>query len=122
MAAEAAEDAKDNASLLKNAKQLVDDYPDSSRAHYILGVAYGKMNFFDDAAASFQQAIKLKPNNTDAWGDLAKAYLALHEDEKAGEAAREMKRIDPVKAEQLADELSREEPKPVAEAPRSDVP
>ena len=50
MAAETAEDAKDFAGLLKNAKQLVTDYPDSSLAHYILGVAYGKMRFFADAA------------------------------------------------------------------------
>lgn len=256
--AQTAEDAKDYAGLLKNAKQLVSDYPDSSLAHYILGVAYGKMHFFDDAAGSFQQAIKLTPDYIDAWnnlgwaytesgklpeavgvfeqlvkfspkdaqvwsnlggvqarlgheadaisayqmaiqlkpdyadahfnlgvayasqakvedavksfrlalkyqpnfaeawfnlgvvsnqqnsndeaavffqqavkfrpdyaeawGGLVKTYLAMHETEKAGEAAREMKRIDPAKAEQLADELSREEPKPIVEAPQSDVP
>jgi tetratricopeptide (TPR) repeat protein len=258
VAAEKAEDTKDYAGLLKNAKQLVGDYPESSLAHYILGVAYGKMHFFPDAAASFQQAIKLKPDYIDAWnnlgwaytesgklteavgvfeqliqftpkdapvwsnlggvqarlgheadaiaayqmaiqlkpdyadahfnlgvayasqakfedavksfrlaikyqpnfaeawfnlgvvsnqqgsndeaavffqqavkfrpdyaegwGGLVKTYLSMHETEKAGEAAREMKRIDPAKAEQLADELSREEPKPIAEAAQSDVP
>jgi tetratricopeptide (TPR) repeat protein len=257
VAAEAAEDSKDYAGLLKNAKQLVSDYPGSSLAHYILGVAYGKMHFFADAAASFQQAIKLKPDYVDAWnnlgwaytqlgklpeavtvfeqlikftpkdaqvwsnlggaqarmgretdaiaaykmaiqlrpdyadahfnlgaayanqnkvedavksfrlalkyqpdfaeawfnlgvvfnqqgsndeaavffqqavnfrpdyaeawGGLVKTYLAMHETEQAGEAAREMKRIDPKKAEQLADELSREEPKPMIEA-QSDAP
>ena len=254
VAAEKAEDARDYAGLLKSAKQLVSDYPDSSLAHYILGVAYGKMHFFADAAASFQQSIKLKPDYVDAWnnlgwaytesgklteaigvfeqlikftpkdaqvwsnlggvqarlgheadaisayqmaiqlkpdyadahfnlgvayasqakfedavksfrralkyqpnfaeawfnlgvvssrqgsndeaavffqqavkfrpdyaegwGGLVKAYLTMHETEKAGEAAREMKRLDPAKAEQLADELSREEPKPIAEAPQ----
>ncbi|MGO9246628.1 MAG: tetratricopeptide repeat protein [Verrucomicrobiia bacterium] len=253
-AAETAEDAKDYAGLLKNAKQLVSDYPDSSLAHYILGVAYGTMHFFADAAASFQQSIKLKPDYVDAWnnlgwaytesgklteaigvfeqlikftpkdaqvwsnlggvqarlgheadaisayqmaiqlkpdyadahfnlgvayasqakfedamksfrralkyqpnfaeawfnlgvvssrqgsndeaavffqqavkfrpdyaegwGGLVKTYLTLHETEMAGEAAREMKRLDPAKAEQLADELSREEPKPIADAPQ----
>ena len=54
VAAETAEDGKDYAGLLKDAKQLVSDYPDSSLAHYILGVAYGKMHFFGDAAGSFQ--------------------------------------------------------------------
>jgi tetratricopeptide (TPR) repeat protein len=258
VAAESAEDSKDYAKVLKSAKQLVTNYPDSSLAHYILGVAYGKMNFFADAAACFQQAIKLKPDYIDAWnnlgwaysklgkfvdatpvfeqlvkfsprdaqvwsnlggaqagqghegdaiaayqmaiqlkpdyadahfnlgvayasqgkfedavksfrlalkyqpnfpeawfnlgvvsnrqgsndeaavffqqavkfrpdyaeawGGLVKTYLAIHETEKAGEAAREMKRIDPAKAEQLADELSREEPKPVAEAPQTGSP
>ncbi len=252
VAAETDEDGKDYAGLLQNAKQLVSDYPDSSLAHYILGVAYGKMSFFGDAASSFQQAIKLKPDYVDAWnnlgwaytqsgkfpeavgvfeqlvkfspkdaqvwsnlggvqarlghqadaisayqmaiqlkpdyadahfnlgaayanqgkseeavksfrralkyepkfaeawfnlgvvysrqgsndeaavffqqavkfqpdyaeawGGLVKTYLAMRETEAAGEAAQEMKRIDPAKAEQLADELSREEPKPMAEA------
>jgi tetratricopeptide (TPR) repeat protein len=258
VAAETAEDAKDFARLLQSAKQLVADYPDSSLAHYILGVAYGKMHFFGDAAGAFQQAIKLKPDYVDAWnnlgwayaklgkfadavpvfeqlikftprdaqvwsnlggaqagqgreadaiaayqmaiqlkpdyadahfnlgvayasqgkfeeavksfrralkyqtdfpeawynlgvvssrqgsndeaavffqqavnfrsdyaeawGGLVKTYLAMHETEQAGEAARELKRIDPAKADQLADELSREEPKPVAEAPQSEDP
>lgn len=258
VAAETAEDDKDFAGLLKNAKQLVGDYPDSSLAHYILGVAYGKMHFFGDAAGSFQQAIKLKPDYIDAWnnlgwaytelgklteavgvfeqlikftpkdaqvwcnlggvqarlgheadaiasyqmaiqlkpdyadahfnlgvayasqakfeeavksfrmaikyqpnfaeawfnlgvvsnqqgsndeaavffqqavksrpdyaeawGGLVKAYLAMHETEAAGEAAREMKRIDPAKAEQLADELSREEPKPIVDAAQTAAP
>jgi tetratricopeptide (TPR) repeat protein len=256
--AESAEDGKDYAGLLKNAKRLVSNYPDSSLAHYILGVAYGKMHFFGDAAGSFQEAIKLKPDYVDAWnnlgwaytqmgrlpesvavfeqlikftpndaqvwsnlggaqarlghetdaiaaykmaiqlkpdyadahfnlgaayasrgkfeeavksfrlalkyqpdfaeawfnlgvvsnqqgsndeaavffqqavkfrpdyaeawGGLVKTYLAMRETEKAGEAAREMKRLDPKKAEQLADELSREEPKPIADAAQPDVP
>jgi len=251
-AAELAEDNRDFAGFMKDAKELVDDYPDSSLAHYILGVAYGKMNFFGDAASSFQQAIRLKPDYVDAWnnlgwaysrmgrfadaapvfeqlvkftprdpqvwsnlggaqagqghekeaivaylmaiqlkpdyadahfnlgvayagegkfeeavscfrqaikyqanfpeawfnlgvvsnregsndeaavffqqavkfrpdyaeawGGLVKTYLAMHESEKAGEAAREMKRIDPAKAEQLAEELSREEPRPLVDA------
>ena len=37
--------------------------------------------------------------------------------DNAAEAAQEMKRIDPAKADQLADELSNEKPKPVAEPP-----
>jgi tetratricopeptide (TPR) repeat protein len=252
VAAEKAEDSKDYARLLRSAKQLVSDYPNSSLAHYILGVAYGKMHFFGDAAGSFQEAIKLKPDYVDAWnnlgwaytqmgklpeavavfqqlikftpndaqvwsnlggvqarlghqadaiasykmavqlkpdyadawfnlgatyasrsmleeamksfrqavryqpnfpeawfdlgvvsnqqgsndeaavffqeavklrpdyaeawGGLVKSYLSMRETEAAGEAAREMKRLDPAKAEQLADELSREEPKPIVEA------
>jgi tetratricopeptide (TPR) repeat protein len=257
VAAESEEDTRDFARLLKDARQLVANYPENSLAHYILGVAYGKLNFFADAAASFQQAIKLKPDYIDAWNNLGwaysklgkfadaapvfeqlvkftpkdarawsnlgaaragqgrkadaiaayqmairlktddpdahfnlgvayasqgnfeeavtsfrqalkyqadfpeawfnlgvvcsrqdsndeaavyfqqavksrpdyadawvglvKTYLAMHETEHAGEAARELKRIDPAKADQLADELSREEPKPVAETAQSEV-
>jgi tetratricopeptide (TPR) repeat protein/pSer/pThr/pTyr-binding forkhead associated (FHA) protein len=73
-AAAAAEDAKDYAVLLKNSKELASHYPDSSLAHYILGVAYGKLNFFPDAATEFQQAIKLKPDYIDAWNNLGWAY------------------------------------------------
>jgi tetratricopeptide (TPR) repeat protein len=74
VAAESAEETRDFARLLKHARQLVADYPDSSLAHYILGVAYGKLNFFADAAACFQQAIKLKPDYVDAWNNLGWAY------------------------------------------------
>jgi tetratricopeptide (TPR) repeat protein len=77
VAAETAEDAKDFARLLKNAKQLVADYPDNSLAHYILGVACGEMNFFADAASCFPQAIKLKPDYVDAWNNLGWAYSKL---------------------------------------------
>lgn len=96
--------------------QLKPDYAD---AHFNLGVAYASQAKFEEAVRSFRQAVKFRPDYAEAWGGLVKVYLAMHEDEKAGEATREMKRIDPAKAEQLVDELSREGPKPVAEATQS---
>lgn len=69
-AAATAEDAKDYAALLQNARQLVSHYPNSSLAHYILGVAYGKLGSYSDATVAFQQAIKLKPDYIDAWNNL----------------------------------------------------
>lgn len=73
-AAARAEDAKDYPALLEHARQLVGHYPNSGLAHYILGVAYGKLGSYADAAGAFQQAIKLKPDYIDAWNNLGWAY------------------------------------------------
>jgi tetratricopeptide (TPR) repeat protein len=88
--------------------------PDFPEAWFNLGVVSEQQKQNNEAALFFQQAIRLKPDYAEAWGGLVKAYLNLRQTDKAGEAAREMKRLDPVKAEQLADELSREAPPRVA--------
>ena len=88
--------------------------PDFPEAWFNLGVISEQQRQTDDALLFFQRAIKLRSDYAEAWGGLVKTYLNLHQTDKAGEAAREMKRLDPVKAEQLADELSREEPPPTS--------
>jgi len=87
------------------------DFPD---AWFNLGVVSQQQGEYNEAVLFFQQALKLKPNYAEAWGGLVRAYLKLHETTKAGEAAREMKKIDPVKADQLAEELRRETPQPLS--------
>ena len=87
------------------------DFPD---AWFNLGVVSEQQNEHNEAVLFFTQALKQKPNYAEAWGGLVRAYLNLHQTDKAGEAAREMKKIDPVKANQLAEELSREAPAPIA--------
>lgn len=89
--------------------------PDFADAWFNLGVVSQRQGENNDAIIFFQRATKLRPGYAEAWGGLVKAYLNLRQTDKAGEAAREMKRIDPAKADQLADELSRESPKPLAE-------
>jgi len=84
--------------------------PNLPEAWFNLGVMSEKRGENDEAVVFFQQAIRLKPDYVEAWGGLVKSHLNLRQLEKAGEAAREMKRLDPAKAEQLADELSREAP------------
>jgi tetratricopeptide (TPR) repeat protein len=74
VAAAKAENAKDYAAVLKNARQLVSHYPSSSLAHCILGVAYGKLGSYSNATVAFQQAIKLKPDYINAWNNLGWAY------------------------------------------------
>jgi len=94
-----------------NAFRLALKYrPDFPEAWFNLGVVSNRQGENNDAVVFFQKAVKLEPDYADAWGGLVKSYLALHQTDKAGEAAREMKRIDPAKADRLADELSREEP------------
>jgi tetratricopeptide (TPR) repeat protein len=86
------------------------EYPD---AWFNLGVVSEQQNEHNEAVLFFTQSLKQKPNYAEAWGGLVRAYLNLHQTDKAGEAAREMKKIDPVKANQLAEELSREAPAPI---------
>jgi tetratricopeptide (TPR) repeat protein len=88
--------------------------PDFAEAWFNLGVISGRQGEDNDAIVFFQRAIKMKPGYAEAWGGLVKAYLKLRQPDKAGEAAREMKRIDPVKADQLADELTHDAPQPLA--------
>jgi tetratricopeptide (TPR) repeat protein len=73
-AAAEAEEAKNYTELLKNAQTLTGRYPESSLAQYIMGVAYGKLGFVDEAVNAFRQAIKLKPDHIDAWNNLGWAY------------------------------------------------
>ena len=83
-------------------------------AWFNLGVISELQGEHNEATLFFQQALELKPNYVEAWGGLVKAYLNLHQPDKASEAAREMKKLDPVKANQLAEELSREAPQPIS--------
>lgn len=73
-AAAAAEEGKNYRDFVKHAQELVARHPRNSQAHYILGVAYGTLNLFDDAADAFQQAVKLNPDSVDAWSNLGWAY------------------------------------------------
>ena len=87
------------------------EYPD---AWFNLGVVSELQKEHNEAVLFFTQSLKQRPNYAEAWGGLVRAYLNLHQTDKAGEAAREMKKIDPVKANQLAEELSREAPAPIS--------
>jgi tetratricopeptide (TPR) repeat protein len=98
-----------------NAFRLALKYnPDLPDAWFNLGVVSEQQNEHNEAILFFTQSLKQKPNYAEAWGGLVRAYLNLHQTDKAGEAAREMKKIDPVKANQLAEELSREAPAPIS--------
>ena len=104
-----------------NAFRLALKYkPDFPDAWFNLGVVSQQQQQNNEAVLFFEQAIRLKPDYAEAWGGLVKAYLNLRQTDKAAEAAREMKRLDPAKAEQLADELSREAPSPPIVQPETE--
>lgn len=86
--------------------------PDFTEAWYNLGVVSQKHGQPDEAVVFYQQAVKLKPDYADAWGGLVKSYMSLKQFKEAGDAAKEMKRIDPEKANTLADELRAAAPAP----------
>ena len=94
-AAATAEDAKDYTAVLQNARQLVSHYPNSSLAHYILGVAYGKLGSYSDATVEFQQAIKLKPDYIDAWNNLGWAYSQSGKFAEAVDAFQQLIKFGP---------------------------
>jgi tetratricopeptide (TPR) repeat protein len=79
--------------------------PDFTEAWFNLGVVSQKQGQNSEAVVFYQQAIKLKPDYADAWGGLVKAHMGLKQFKEASDAAKEMKRIDPEKANTLADEL-----------------
>jgi len=70
VAATAAQESPDTAALMEAAQTLVDRYPRSSMAHYILGVAYGRTNDFVAASGEFKQAVDLDAEFIDAWNNL----------------------------------------------------
>lgn len=98
LATQQAESAKDYSILLQHAKALVAKFPDQSLPHYILGVAYGEMEFFEDAVASFQRAINLKPDYADAWDNLGWVYTRAGKYGEAVNAYKQGIRLKPADA------------------------
>jgi tetratricopeptide (TPR) repeat protein len=64
----------DYARMLSHAQVLVKKYPEDSLAHFVVGIAYGFLNFTADAITCYQQAIRLKPDYVDAWNNLGAIY------------------------------------------------
>jgi tetratricopeptide (TPR) repeat protein len=54
-----------------------------------------------DAIGAFQEAVRLKPNFAEAWDNLALTYVVSGNRSAALEAAKELRRYDPQKAEKL---------------------
>lgn len=81
--------------------------PEFVEAWYDLGLVSQKQDQHQEAVFFFQETIKRRPEYVDAWAGLVRSFLALQEFDKAGEAARELKKLDPAKASELADQLQR---------------
>ena len=59
---------------LKCTKALIAKYPEFAWGYYELGTVYENTGFTDDAISTFQQEIKLDPNDSDPWRKLGKIY------------------------------------------------
>jgi serine/threonine-protein kinase len=59
--------------------------PDNFEIQYNLGTAFLTLGGFDQAIISFSNALKIKPENSDALGNRAVAYLAIGDEKKSEE-------------------------------------
>ena len=91
-------------------QQALKYQPDLAAAWYNLGVVSQMQDQPGEAVVFFQEATRRQPDHADAWAGLVSAYLKLGRADKASAAARELKRLDPVQAAWLADELGQVTP------------
>lgn len=68
---------------------------DAYRAWFELGQVYGTLSRNIEVIASFQEAIRLKPDYADAWSGLASTYMIQKEYGQAIAAYKESTRLDP---------------------------
>tara|TARA_S200000501_G_scaffold98822_1_gene92229 strand:+ start:317 stop:1819 length:1503 start_codon:yes stop_codon:yes gene_type:complete len=90
---------------LELAKELVNKYSSSSEAHVILGNVYTGQDDLDKAIESYENALKVNPNNYNAWKQLARHHIVIgnnnmlpkdrQDKSKAVKYAEEMLRIRP---------------------------
>jgi tetratricopeptide (TPR) repeat protein len=69
-AARAAEKSDDGATMLSQAKTLVQNFPHSGLAHKAMSDAYYYMGFLDEAVTSVETAIMMNPEDPIAWRNL----------------------------------------------------
>jgi len=90
---------------LELAKELVNKYSSSSEAHVILGNVYTSQDNLDKAIESYENALKVNPDNYNAWKELARHHIVIgnnnmlpkdrQDKSKAIKYAEEMLRIRP---------------------------
>jgi tetratricopeptide (TPR) repeat protein len=86
----------------KMMKSVVTRFPNSALAHLVLGQACAQREDYTEAIASFERAIRLRRDLVPAWYGLAaiNAQQGLHD--KARDAWRELQKLDPKLASELA--------------------
>ena len=73
--------------------------PGNPDALYGLGIAYGKLDRYDDAIAAYREALRINPEFAESWYNLGVAYGNLDCYDDAIAAYREAVRINPELAE-----------------------
>ena len=95
---------------VQNFRTAAQDEPTYDQPHYYLGVIYRTQKRLPEARAEFELAIKLNPNNSKAFGNLAFVFVGLGDLPAAEHNFREALRLNP------ADDLARNTLQSIAQA------
>ncbi len=82
---------------IEEAQKLVQRFPQSGYAHYLLGLAYYEKKEFSKAVSNLEQALKLDPAIMSAYYGLAYSYSMLGKWEKAKAAWNRLLKASPPK-------------------------
>lgn len=85
--------------LLKCAQRLVAAYSDNAYAYFMLAVAYDRLHFTDDEVVAYRQAIKIRPDYSEAWNNLGVAYDGSRQFEDAVAAFKQAIKLKPDSSE-----------------------
>jgi tetratricopeptide (TPR) repeat protein/V8-like Glu-specific endopeptidase len=77
------EEEKAKRKNLEDAQEKVRLYPNNADAHYLLGIAYGKLDQYQDAIAPLKEAIRIQPYHYFAHKDLGIGYFLLDQHQEA---------------------------------------
>ena len=86
-------------SLLLKKVNLISRGPNNADAYYNLGLAYTRMERYDDAIDLLKKAIEIKPNESETHFQLGLIYLGQKKYNEAANAFKETVRIDPFHAQ-----------------------
>jgi cytochrome c-type biogenesis protein CcmH/NrfG len=89
-------EAQDWPRLLAWSSQLTQTEPENYFAWSTIGFVYGKMRRYKEAVDAYREALRLKPDNAEDWGNLGIAYITLGRHNEEGlQACREALRLEP---------------------------
>ena len=88
-------DAKDYKSAVGHFTKAVQELPNDSDAHNLLGYSYRKVGTFDKSMEHYQRALKLDANNRGAHEYLGELYLDLNQPDNADKQLAALKKVCP---------------------------
>ena len=88
-------DAKDYKTAVGHFTKAVQELPNDSDAHNLLGYSYRKVGTFDKSMEHYQRALKLDSNNRGAHEYLGELYLDLNQPDNAEKQLAALKKACP---------------------------
>ncbi len=92
---------------IKKAEELGYSWRKSLRDLNTVATVYKALNNHAGLVSLYKDALKLKPDNTDYWMNLASAYANLGQTDKAREIAMKVKEINPDLSSKIDDFLKK---------------